>query len=128
MKNIKTHTQLKNAISSLEIEQEEGKQILKQEFHAAYIKIRNVSIIANVGKGIMSVLGNNAVGNSTGFAAGYLVKKLVVGKSENKFRKVLGTVLQFGTARLVSQNPQLVTKAGLLIMRLFPRKKQVDAN
>ena len=126
MQNISSRTELKNAILQLEIEQAVYKQQLKEEFHITYKKIRNVSIIASAIKRIISATGNNVMVNTTGVAAGYFIKKIVVGKSKNKFRKILGSVLQFGATSLLTQNPKIIEKAGQFILKFMPHKEGED--
>jgi len=122
MQKISSRTELKNAILKLEIEQAVYKQQIKEEIQTTYKKIRNVSIVAGTIKSIISATGNNVLTHTTGVAAGYLIKKIVVGKSENKFRKILGSVLQFGATSFLTQNPKIIEKAGQFILKFMPHK------
>jgi len=126
MQKVSLETGLKSRILQLELEQAAEKQQLKDEFRTAYQKIKKVGIVASAIKGIISSSSNNVMIQTTGVVAGYLIKKIVVGKSENKFRKILGSVLQFGATGLLTQNPKIIEKAGAFIMQFIPHKNKSE--
>jgi len=124
MQNITNSAQLKNAIALLENEQEKSKQKLIEDLNITYQKIWDISTLASAAKSFFSLSGNNAANSTTGIAAGYLIKKIVVGNSESKYREIIGTVLQLATTRFFSENPKIISTAELFIMQYFPGKKQ----
>jgi hypothetical protein len=61
---------------------------------------------------------------TAGLAAGYITKKLVVGRSANVFRKLTAAVLQIGVTSVIAQHPAAVRTFGRFIIHLFPQKKK----
>ncbi len=60
-----------------------------------------------------------------GMAAGFIAKKLAIGKSVNWFRKIAASVLQFGVASIISRNPGYITKTRRLVyQKLFGKKER----
>jgi hypothetical protein len=69
-------------------------------------------------------LTDNILGTASGLASGYLSKKIFIGASGNLFRKLIGSLLQFGVTTVVSQHPDVIKSLGkLIIQHLFARKK-----
>jgi hypothetical protein len=123
MQNITTSARLKKAIALLEESQKISKQKLYDEFHDTYKKLKNVGKLSNAFKSVISLFGTNVLNDTAGLTAGYLIKKAVVGDSKSRFRKILGSVLQIGVVRCVSQNPKMIRKAGLFLMNFIPHSK-----
>jgi len=60
----------------------------------------------------------------TGLISGYVSKKIAVGASHSLFRKIIGSVLQFGVTNLVAQNPEVLKTAGnFIIQQLFHKSE-----
>ena len=62
-------------------------------------------------------------GSAMGEAGGFLIKKLFVGASANKFRKIIGAVMQYGLANVISRNSEQIMKFGLALFQHFFGKK-----
>jgi len=127
MQNISSKNELRNTILILEAKQIAYKQELKEEFNGIYKKISNVVVIASAIKNIVSS-SNNVMVHTTGVVAGYLIKKIIVGKSDNKLRKVIGTIVQFGITRILTRNPKIIEKVEQFIIQNIPYKDKNEEN
>jgi hypothetical protein len=125
MQNISPSAGLKNAIQLLEIEQASDAQLLKEQFYLTYESFKPVNLLRSTLKDIASSpnLVNNILGTSVGLASGYLSKKIFIGASGNMFRKLIGSVLQFGVTSVVAKHPEAVKSFGQLIFEHILRKK-----
>jgi hypothetical protein len=129
MQNIASTAELKNAIQLLEIEQAANWQLLKEQFHLTYESLKPVNLLRSTVNDIASspYLIDNIIGNALGLATGYLSKKIVVGASNNKFRKLIGFVLQFGVTNFVAQRPDAIKSIGQFILQHILRKKDMNS-
>jgi hypothetical protein len=55
-------------------------------------------------------------------AAGYFTKKIAVGSSANIFRKLFGSLIQLGVAKVVSKHPGAINSIGRFISNHIPAK------
>jgi len=126
MGNITCASDLHQAIALLETEQQQNELILKAQFKLTYESFKPVNLLRNSIKDIASEpeLINNLIGATVGMASGYLSKKIVVGTSHNIFRKLFGSLVEFGVADLVARNPEALKTAGQFIINLFSKKKE----
>jgi hypothetical protein len=126
MQKITTVDGLKNAIISLEAEQYEKGQQLKEQVYLTIDSLRPVNLIKSAINDIFSskdLLGNLS-GTTLGVAGGFLLNKLFVGRSGNLFRKLLGSLFQFGLTNIISKNAELLKSFGqVLLTHLFQRKE-----
>lgn len=126
MQNIKSSAELKNAIQLLEIDQSIKERLLKDQFHVVYESVRPINIIKNTIKDITSspLLSENLLGSLIGLASGYISKKIVVGSSENIFKKLLGAVMQFSVTNAVANRQDQIKILSQSIVKHFFRKKE----
>ena len=126
MQNIKSSVELKNAIQLLEIDRSIKEQLLKVQFHVIYESVRPINIIKNTIKDITSspILSENLLGSMIGLATGFISKKIVVGSSGNIFKKLLGSVIQFGVTNVVSNHNDTIKIISQSIVKHFFRKKE----
>ena len=124
MQKINSTTELKNAIQLLEFEQTIKGQLLKEQFHNTYESLKPINIIKNSLKSIATSpnLTDNILGAVMGLATGYLTKKIFIGTSGNIIRKLLGSVLQFGVTKIVTQNPDTMKSIGQFLFQSIFRK------
>jgi hypothetical protein len=62
-----------------------------------------------------------------GLLTGFISKKIAVGNSDNPYRNLLGTILQFGVTNLVAQNPDAIKSMfKYLINTIFHTKDVKD--
>jgi hypothetical protein len=127
MQTYKSSSELKTAIQLLELEQEKKGLLLKKELIQSSDEIRHGSLVKNAIKGIVNStnFADIIIGPSIGLVAGYLSKKLIVGKSDNKFRLLMGSVVQFGVKNFVTSNSLVINAYGKQIFQsiLSKRKK-----
>ena len=57
-----------------------------------------------------------------GLTAGYLSEKIIVGKSHNPIKKLLGAILQVGVTGIVSKNAGGIRSAATGIVKVFSKK------
>ena len=62
-----------------------------------------------------------AVGTIVAVEAGVLSRKLIVGKSSNMFRRVIGKVVEFTVARSVLGNSSFIAGKGIELLRKIVR-------
>ncbi len=126
MENITSVAGLKNAIQLLEVEQEIKLKQLKEQFHLTYESLKPMSLLDGILKdfGSMSNVIDSLLGAVVGYASGYLSKKILVGGSANIFKRLLGSVLQFGVTNVVSKHPEDIKSIGQLILQYIFRKKE----
>jgi hypothetical protein len=126
MQIITTSTELKEAIIILNERQLVQGVVLKEQFFAVVESIRPVNLIRSTFSQVTSspdLLGG-MLSTTVGLAAGYLSNKTLVGSSANLFKKLLGTVLQFGITTMIVKNPEAVKSLGqILLHRIFTKKE-----
>ena len=129
MESITNIAGLKLAIQQLEAEQAEKGMLLREQFSITYESLKPVNILKNAIKEITSSpkLIDSLLGTVTGLATGYLSKKIVVGGSGNIIRKLLGSVLEFGVANVVSQHPDTIKSVGKFIIQHIFHKKEMNS-
>jgi hypothetical protein len=118
MENISSAAELKIAIKQLELEHAIQGQILKEEFFVTIESLTPVNLIKKALNDIATspYLIDNIIGSAMGLLTGYLSKLVAVGNSNNFFRKLLGSVLQFGVTNIVAQHPEMFKSVGQFLM------------
>jgi len=126
MGNISSTADLKNAIQLLEVEQVLKGQMLKEQFFITYESLKPINLLKSALSELTSSpnLIDNILGTAVGLASGYLSKKLVVGASGNIFRKILGSVLQFGVTNVVTRQSDTIKSFGQYILQHLFHKKE----
>lgn len=126
MQKISSVEGLRNAIQLLEAEQNIKGVLLKKQVLITYESLRPVNLIKNTLKDLFSTSfqGENISGIAAGLTGGYLLKKLFVGRSGNPFKKLLGSIIQFGLTNIIAQNSQLIRSFADSVFRLFSDKKR----
>jgi hypothetical protein len=126
MQNITTSTELHDAILHLEEQQVVRGLALKEQFFVVVESIKPVNILRSTISQVTSSpdLLSGMLSTTVGLAAGYLSNKTLVGSSANLFKKLLGTVLQFGITTMIVKNPDAVKSLGqILLHRIFTKKE-----
>jgi hypothetical protein len=129
MQNITSIVGLRNAIQLLEIEQAARGQLLKEQFYLTYDSLKPVNLLKSTLKEISSspYLIDNILGTAVGLVTGYLSKKILVGSKANNFRKLAGSILQFGVTNVVAQHPDVIKSIGQVLIRHIFRKKEMNS-
>ena len=125
MQSITSSEELRNAIRLLEVEQDIKGRQLKDQLYITYESLKPINLLRNTLKEISSsqYLIDNISGTALGLAGGFLSKKIFVGKSGNAFRKLIGSILQYGITNLVSQNSEVIKSFSQSLFQYFFHKK-----
>ncbi len=111
MKNISTTAELKEAIQLMEAQKSVHLQEMRENFSLTWESLKPANIIKSTMNEIGSspYLFNNILNVTLGLVAGFLSKRaLMIGRSDNKSKKLLGLVLQLGVANLVIYAPNAI--------------------
>jgi len=129
MQKITSTIELKDAIRSLEEKHSIQGQFLKEHFFLILESIKPVNIIKNTFKEVVSApdLMSNILSSTIGLTVGYISNKTIVGSSGNLFRKLMGTILQFGATSLIIKNPEAIKSLGQSLLQFFLSKKETES-
>jgi hypothetical protein len=103
--------------------------MLKEQFNITYDSLKPINLIKSVFKDVATVQGlpMRLLSSTVGMGAGYLMKKIVVGRSHNIIKNLFGALLQYGVTGIVGRNPEATKAIGLgLFKRVFPDKEIKD--
>jgi len=114
MENIKTTEELKNAIELMEFEQLYKWQIVREQLLVVHEGLKPLNLI----KSTISAVG---------LASGYVSRKIVIGRSANVLRKLIGSALQFGVTNVVARHADSIKTFGQTIFQHFSHKKEMNA-
>jgi hypothetical protein len=126
MQHITSTIGLKGAIQQLEVERElEGLQ-LKRDLQYVCKSLNPFNILSSALEKAASplLLLDNIIGTTLKLVTIYLTKKLVIGKSENKFRLLAGSLLQFTLIRFIVQHKDQIESTGRFLIYSFYKKKK----
>ena len=125
MEKITCAAELKIAIQNLEFEQEVQGQLLKEQFFLTFDSLKPANLIKNTLQDITSspYLLDNMLGSVMGMFTGFISKKIAVGASHNLFRKMAGSLLQFGVTNLVAQHSDILKSVGNFIIDRIRQRK-----
>ena len=110
MKKIHSKSQLKEKIYVLELQQHEEFVNLKSQFQTTYESLKPINFIKSTLQEVSSstVIKNNLLNNTIGLATGYLSKRVLVGASHNPIKRLLGTILEFAIANIVTKKAESI--------------------
>jgi hypothetical protein len=121
--------QLNDDIQQLKEEQAFNGKLLIKQFQLTYDSLKPVNLLKSTLSEVASspYLIDNIIGASVGMASGYLSKKIVVAGSDNKFRRLVGSILQFGVTNLIAKNPEALKPLSKFIYQhvFLHKKKQI---
>jgi len=114
-------SQLKYSIHLLESEQMDKEKILKERYTETVESIKPSNIIKETLGDLTSssFLMEKALNIAMVLVGGYISKKIVVGKSNNKIRKLFGNIVQFEVSNLIAKHPEIIKAMGLFIFQSF---------
>jgi hypothetical protein len=127
MGQIKTVAELKAAITYYENKKKEDAKLMKEQLHLLYESLKPGNIIKNSLHEFVSGpdLKNGLVNTGLGIAAGYLSKKIMIGKTFNPIKMILGRILQTGVTKVVSKNADGIKDNIINVFsRLFAKKQK----
>jgi len=128
MQNISSISELKDAIHLLEAEQAEKGKLLKEQIYLVYDSFQPARLLSGTLSQIVSspYLIDNILGTAIGLASGYLSKRIIIGYSGNKLRRLIGTALQFGITNVIAQNSDKIKSFGQSFFQNIFRKKIIS--
>ena len=100
-------------------------RLLREQFHVAYESVKPINLIKNLVHEVTETpeIKNDVIGNIMGIATGFISKKLMVDEKSSTFKKVLGTILQFGVTNIVSKHSIDIKAIGTAIFNNFLKRK-----
>ena len=119
---IKNEAQLLNArIIFLQDKQANDLKLLKENFHIVHEELKPINFIKNTFHEVTTSpdIKNNLVDHAIGLASGYLSKRVLMGTSNHPVKKVIGTLLQFAVANIVSKHSDKIKSTGKNLMGLI---------
>lgn len=121
---------LHDAIRFLEHKQTHDLNALKEQLHTTYKSVQPMALIKSTFHEVATSpeIKNIILNNAIGLAAGYLTKKILVGKSPGSVKKILGTLVQYSVATAVAQNADGIRVTGeYFLRRIFKSVVQHEA-
>ena len=125
MKSITTSADLKMAIEQLELQQANEFILLKEEYKKTYEGLKLINIIKSTFKEAVTApdLKADVIKAAIGLTTGIVAKKLMIGKTINPFKKLLGIIVEMAVANKVAKNTDEIKSVGSFIFsKLFTRK------
>ncbi len=100
-------------------------RLLRGQFHVAYESVKPINLIKNLVHEVIATpeIKNDILGNIMGIATGFISKKLMVDKKSSTFKKVFGTILQFGVTNIVSKHSNDIKAVGTALFNNFFKRK-----
>jgi hypothetical protein len=81
-------------------------ELLKEQLHLVSENLHPLNLIKSVFHEIVDSpeIKNNLVNSAIGLFTGFISKKVLTGNTHNSFKKILGTIIQFGVTNVVSKH------------------------
>ena len=111
MKPLNETDTLNETIALLRYKQAQELMILQEQFQLTYDSLKPVNLIKNVLSDITHSpdIKGNILNNVIGLTTGYLSKRILLGSSHNPIKRILGSVLQFVVAKVVTKKSDSFT-------------------
>ncbi len=128
MTPITTSEELKTAIRNLELQQASELISLKEQYYQTRESFTLVNLLKSKFKEVAGDpdLKTDAINAAIGFTSGILARKLMIGKTINPFKKLLGIAVEMVVATKVAKNADGLKSAGSSIFNLLFKKKEVQ--
>ena len=128
MQPITTSEELKAAIEQLELQQTNEFILLKEQFHKTKEALKPINILKGTFKEAVATPGlkTDAINAAIGFTTGILAKKLMIGKTINPFKKLLGIIIEMTVANKVVKNADDIKSVGGSIFNSLFKKKELE--
>ena len=116
---ITTTAQLQQQIEYLHSKSDNQKESIRIHFKELIESMKPVNLLKSTVKDIGESpgLAKAAIGTSVAIGAGVLSKKMIIGKSNNIFKRVLGTVVEFAVARSIANNSEAIASKGISLLK-----------
>ncbi len=115
---------LKEAISLLEQQRREQLILLTTSIHNVMESLKPAQLLKNALHEVSTTpeLNKKFLDSSIGITAGYLSEKLLVGKTSNPIKMLLGTALKFAVTNIVSRHPGFIKSIGISIYKRIAKR------
>lgn len=126
MRSLSASSQLRLSIISIELKHSVNEQLLIEQFKVTYESIQPANILRKVIGNIIPApsVANSITSSILGIILGYFTKKITISSSKNKFRELLGTILQVSITNIVTGNPNtLKTVINYITNHVFVKKE-----
>lgn len=112
---------LKAEIKALEIRQAEEGKLLKAQMVVTYKSLNPVLLVHDAFKELTTSpkLKESIVETLVGMGSGFLAKRMIFGKTNNRFLRFAGLLVEQGINNMVSRNLDLIRNALIHIMQRF---------
>ncbi|MEP7238647.1 MAG: hypothetical protein ABI685_12300 [Ferruginibacter sp.] len=129
MSSITTSADLKKAIQQLELQQANELILLKAEYKITVEHLKPLNLLKNAFKKAVTSpdLKTDVFNAAIGLTSGVLAKKLMVGKTINPLKKLLGIIVEMTVAKKVTKNADEIKSAGSMILNSIFHKKEQTA-
>jgi len=127
MSNISSSAELKEAIQTLELEQQFISQQLKEQAQAIAEGLTPVNLIKDAMKEVASspYIIDSLVATALGIGTGYISRKIITGNSGNPLRRLIGSAFQLAVTTISTQKMIPVSVLGrFLIKKVFRKNKK----
>lgn len=116
---ITSTAELEQAIETLQAKSENQLAGIRNNFNDILESLKPVNLLKSTVKDIGESpgLAKAAIGTSVAIGAGVLSKKMIIGKSTNMFKQVLGTVVEFAVAASIAKNSNVIASKGIRLLR-----------
>lgn len=126
MKNANALILLKENILLMELQQENDRILLKEEFKQTFEALRPVNLLKNTFHDLVQSpdFKEDLVDSALGLATGFISKKLVVGNTHNPLKQILGVLLQLAITSIVTKNADVIKSSLMTLINKFTNKNE----
>ena len=127
IQKIESETTLHDAINSLENAQKAEVRLMKGYLGDLYESVQPINLIKHTVQGINASreLKGKLMTIAVGLAVGHLTRLIYQRSSKNPLKKLIGAVLQFRVANIITGKPEAVRKIGAHAIKVI---KEVVTN
>ncbi len=120
-----TSESLKEEIRLMEIRHSEEGRLLKQQLITTYESLSPVAFIKDTLSQISTTpdLRNSLIDTLVGITTGYITKKMIVGRSENRMLRYAALLVQYGITTVVARNYESIKNSVVLFLQQYFGKK-----
>lgn len=121
---------LKAAIDKLESESLVQKTVITAQYYTTLESLKPMNLLKSSFNKVVRSPGlvENILNATVGLGAGFLSKKMLIGKSTSVLKKLLGSAVEFGVAGLIAKNYGTIKNTGVGIFNKIFHSKQGSNN
>ena len=124
---IRNTKELRAVILELENKKQLQKELLVDHFYETYEHFKPINLLKSSLKEVdvsAASIGNTLTSAGISATAGWLSKKLFVGKSDTIFKKTLGLAVELGVANITAKYSDEIKEKGIQFLKTLIRKKE----